>query len=173
MVRVLYLQLVVICLLLCSCRSKSVVSQTENYERITSEITSESTSVVQDTTKTEKVEQAEEYTRIYESETIIEYDTEKGVPSKVTTKEKITESGNKTQRNETENRGLNESESKKTDADIDSELEENTETETEESLVSDSFFGSFGKWLGIGILLIILAYIIWRKLKNNLSLWKS
>ena len=169
MVRVLYLQLVVICFL-CSCKSKSVVSQTENYERFTSEITSESTSVVQDTTKTEKVEQTEEYTRIYESETIVEYDTEKGVPSKVTTKEKITESGNKTQRNETENRGLNESESKKTDADIDSESEKKTETETEESPVSESFLSSFGKWLGIGILFIISAYIIWRKLKNKLSL---
>ena len=98
-----------IIMLLSSCKSKEVSVVTASSEAVTSEISAFNDRLVQDTTKTKKVEQTKEFTRIYESETITEYDTEKGVPSKVTTKEKITEQGNETKTDESEERGLSES----------------------------------------------------------------
>lgn len=155
---------------LCSCKSKVVSVDTDYRGSVSSDISLVQETIKQDTTKTEKVEQTEEFTRIIESEIVVEYDTENQAVSKVTTKEKITESGNKTQRNETENRGLIESESNKIDADIKSETKEKTETETKETSVFEGFFDNFGKWVGIGIVLCILAYLIWRKIRNKLSL---
>ena len=98
--------------MLCSCKSKEVSVATAFKEAVSSDISALNEQTKQDTTKTKKVEQTEEFTRIYESETIVEYDTEKGVPSKVTKKEKVTEQSNQVKTDESEDRGLSESEKK-------------------------------------------------------------
>ena len=155
---------------LCSCKSKVVSVDTDYRGSVSSDISLVQEMIKQDTTRIEKIEQTEEYTRIYESEIVVEYDTEMQTVSKVTKKEKVTEQGKQDQRNEIENRGLTDTDVKVTDAQIESEEEEYTNTQTKETSVFDGFFNSFGKWLGIGIILFILALIIWRKLKNKLSL---
>lgn len=162
-----WLSLIVFILLLCSCKTKEVVRNVESYEQFKSDLSLLNESIRQDTTNTKKIVQTEEFTRIYESEIIIEYDTDKGTPSKVTKKEKISESGSQAKTDESESRGIAESERNETDVDIDSE----SETKTKETIKEESVTAPLFKWLGIGISVIILLLIIWFAVKKKLHLW--
>lgn len=168
--RSFWLSLLLFVLLLCSCKTKEVAREVSNYEQITSDFTSESVVIKQDTTKTKKVEQTEEFTRIIERETITEYDTEKQTPSKVTEKEKIFEQGNKSQTDETENRGINEANKDSTNHVIDTNKKVETKEEVKEESVTSGMFDNLGKWLGIGIVVLIGIAVAWKKLKKFLPL---
>lgn len=155
---------------MCSCKTKEVAREVSNYEQITSDFTSESAVIKQDTTKIKKVEQTEEFTRIIERETITEYDTEKQTPSKVTTKEKIFEQSKESKTDESENRGITEV-SKDSNNHIEDkhEMVETKEDVKEESVMS-GMFDNLGKWLGIGIVVLIGIALAWKKIKEFLSL---
>ena len=73
--RILFL-FIIMCL--SSCKSKEMSVETAYRGAVSSDISVLSTNARQDTTRTKKVEQTKEFTRIYESETVTEYDTEKG-----------------------------------------------------------------------------------------------
>lgn len=155
---------------MCSCKTKEVAREVSNYEQITSDFTSESAVIKQDTTKIKKVEQTEEFTRIIERETITEYDTEKQTPSKVTTKEKIFEQGNKSQTDEAENRGITEVSKDSTNHIEDKHEMVETKEDVKEESVMSGMFDNLGKWLGIGIVVLIGIALAWKKIKEFLSL---
>lgn len=158
-------------LLLCSCKTKEVSRNTASYGQVESDISVLNEKARVDTTKTEKIVEAENFVHYSETETITEYDTEKGVPSKVTEKKKEYESGTKAKADETENRGVTEEKKDSTDHFVDvNEMVETKEDAKEES-VAKGMFDNLGEWLGIGICIIIGIVLIWRKLKNKLSLW--
>lgn len=159
-----------IIMLLSSCKSKEVSVVTASSEAVTSEISAFNDRLVQDTTKTKKVEQTEEFTRIYESETIVEYDTEKGVPSKVTKKEKITEQGNETKTDESEERGLSESEKNFWNHFLESKRKVDVKEEVKEESVFGGMFRNLGKWIGIGLCAILFLWMIWNGIKKKLLL---
>lgn len=168
--RSFWLSLLLFVLLLCSCKTKEVAREVDSNERFTSEISALNEQTKVDTTKIKKVEQTEEFTRIIERETITEYDTEKQTPSKVTEKEKIFEQGNKSQTNETENRGITE-EKKDSTNHVEDKLEMvETKEEVKEESVTSGMFDNLGKWLGIGIAVLIGIALVWKKLKKYLHL---
>ena len=153
---------------MCSCKSSDVT--TVSKSTVSSDISVLNEKARQDTTKTKKIEQTEEFTRIYESETIVEYDTEKGVPSKVTKKEKITEQGKQVKTDESEERGLSESEKSKVNQSEDTKRELNTNESVKEESVWSGFTKSFGKWIGIGMLVVLFGLMIWNGIKKKLFL---
>lgn len=157
-------------MLLSSCKSKEVSVVTASSEAVTSEISAFNDRLVQDTTKTKKVEQTKEFTRIYESETVTEYDTEKGVPSKVTTKEKITEQGNETKTDESEERGLSESDKNFWNHFLESKKKVDVKEEVKEESVFGGMFKNLGKWIGIGLCAILFLWMIWNGIKKRLFL---
>lgn len=161
---------ILFCLLLCSCKTKEIAREIDSDERIKSEITTLNEQANVDTTKTKKVEQTEEFTRIIERETITEYDTEKKTPSKVTEKEKIFEQGNKTKTDESENRGITEESKDSTNHDIDAGKKVETKEEVKEESVVKGMFDNLGKWLGIGIVVMLLLYKIRKIIHNRLTL---
>lgn len=156
--------------MLCSCKSKEVSVATAFKEAVSSDISVLNEQTKQDTTKTKKVEQTEEFTRIYESETIVEYDTEKGIPSKVTKKEKVTEQGKQVKTDESEERGLSESEKSKVNQSEDTNTELNTKESAKEESSWSSFTKSLGKWLGIGMVVVLFGLMIWKGIKKKLFL---
>lgn len=156
--------------MLCSCKSKEVSVATAYKESVSSDISAFNDRLVQDTTKIKKVEQTEEFTRIYESEMIVEYDTEKGVPSKVTKKEKITEQGKQVKTDESEERGLSESEKSKVNQSEDTKREFNSKESVKEESVWGGFTKNLGKWLGIGMIVVLFGLMIWNGIKKKLLL---
>lgn len=165
-----WLSLVLFVLLLCSCKTKEVAREINSNERFTSDISASNEQTKQDTTKTKKVEQTEEFTRIIERETITEYDTEKQTPSKVTEKEKVIEQGVKTKADETENRGITEEKKDSTYLFRDDTKMIETKEEVKEESAGNTFFLTLGKWLGIGIVALIGIALIWKKIKKFLPL---
>ena len=168
--RSFWLSLLLFVLLLCSCKTKGIVREVDSNERFTSEISALNEQAKQDTTKTKKVEQTEEFTRIIERETITEYDTEKQTPSKVTEKEKVIEQGVKTKTDETENRGITEEKKDSTNHVIDTNKNVETKEEVKEESVGNIFFVTLGKCLGIGLVVLIGICLVWRKMKKFLHL---
>lgn len=168
--RSFWLSLLLFVLLLCSCKTKEVTREINSNERFTSEISALNEQAKQDTTKTKKVEQTEEFTRIIERETITEYDTEKQTPSKVTEKEKVIEQGVKTKTDETENRGITEAKKDSTNHVIDTNKMVETKEEVKEESVTSGMFDNLGKWLGIGIVALIGIALVWKKIKKFLPL---
>lgn len=165
-----FLSLILFILLLCSCKTKEVAREVDSSERFASEVSALNEQTKEDTTKIKKVEQTEEFTRIIERETITEYDTEKQTPSKVTEKEKIFEQGNKSQTDETEERGITEVSKDSTNHVIDTNKKVETKEEVKEESVGNIFFVTLGKCLGIGLVVLIGIALVWKKLKKILSL---
>ena len=158
----------VIIIILSSCKSKEVSVDTVSKSTVSSDISVLNEKARQDTTKTKKIEQTEEFTRIYESETIVEYDTEKGVPSKVTKKEKISEQGKQVKTDESEDRGLSESEKNQSSQSLEAEQDVKSKVKEESALCG--LTKNLGKWLGIGLCGILLALMIWNGVKKKLFL---
>lgn len=161
---------ILFCLLLCSCKTKEIAREIDSNERIKSEISTLNEQINVDTTKTKKVEQTEEFTRIIEIETITEYDTEKKTPSKVTEKKKVIEQGNKSQTDESENRGITEESKDSTNHIVDKHEMVETKEEVKEESVVKGMFDNLGKWLGIGIVVIFILYKIRKWIHNRLTL---
>ena len=165
-----WLSLLIFVLMLCSCKTKEVAREINSNKRFTSDISALNEKTKVDTTKTKKVEKTEEYTRIIERDTITEYDTEKQTPSKVTEKEKIFEQGNKSQTDEAENRGITEVSKDSTNHIEDKHEMVETKEDVKEESVMSGMFDNLGKWLGIGIVVLIGIALAWKKIKEFLSL---
>ena len=165
-----WLSFLLFILLLCSCKTKEVAREVDSNDRFTSEISALNEQAKVDTTKTKKVEQTEEFTRRIERDTITEYDTEKQTPSKVTEKEKVIEQGTKTKTDETENRGIADASKDSTYLFRDDTKMIETKEEVKEESAGNTFFLALGKWLGIGIVVLIGIALIWKKIKKFLPL---
>lgn len=159
-----WLSLLLFVLLMCSCKTKEVAREIDSSERYRSDISALNERTRQDTTKTKIIEQTEEFTRIIETETITEYDTEKQTPSKVTEKKKVTESGKQTKTDKTENRGLTDVKKDSTNHLLDGTKMIEAKEKVKEEPATSSFWKELGKWCGIGALLVALVLYIKRKL---------
>lgn len=137
---------------------------------VSSDISVLSDKTRQDTTRTKKVEQTKEFTRIYESEIVVEYDTDKGVPSKVTTKEKITEQGSETKTDESEERGLSEYDKNFWNHYLKSKRNVDVKEEVKEESVVGGMFRNLGKWIGIGLIAILFLWMVWNGIRKRLFL---
>lgn len=161
--------IVCICLIfLCSCKTKEVARKIKSDERITSDLAVLNEQTKIDTTKTKKVEQTEEFTRIIEEETITEYDTEKQTISKVTEKTKVTVSGKKKETDEFQDRGITSVQKDSTDHSLDITKKEDVKEETKEESVGSTFFKSFGKWIGISLIAACFIYLLGKKVHDRL-----
>lgn len=158
---------------MCSCKTKDVSRSTASYGQVRSDVSVLNEKVRIDTTKTTRITETENFVHYSETETITEYDTEKGVPSKVTEKKKEYESGTKAKADETENRGVTEAKKDSSNHVIDANKKVETKEEVKEESVAKGMFDNLGKWVGIGICVIIGLALIWKKLKNKLSLLKN
>lgn len=156
--------------MLVSCKTKEAVRGSDSSERIRSEVSVISETVRQDTTRTVKVTETESYVMYEETETITEYDAEKGTPSKVTEKKKKIESGTKAKADEAEERGVTEVVRDDTEHVIDADKKVVTEEAVKEESVAKGMLDNLGKWLGIGICAVVLALIVWKRVKKKLSL---
>lgn len=147
--------IIVVSVLLCSCKTKEVAREIKTNERYTSEISVLNEKAKVDTTKTKKVEQTAEFVRITEEIKITEYDTEKQTVSKVTEKKKVTESDTKTKTAESEDRGLT---TVKTDSLVhvsDTLLVTDIEEDIKESPPSYSLW----KWIAFCFVIISIFYV--------------
>lgn len=165
--RILFL-FIIMCL--SSCKSKEMSVETAYRGAVSSDISVLTEKARQDTTRTKKVEQTKEFTRIYESETITEYDTDKGVPSKVTTKEKITEQGSETKTDESEERGLSESDKNFWNHYLNAVRKTDIKEEVKEESIFGGMFKNLGKWIGIGFCAILFLWMVWNGIKKKLFL---
>ena len=151
-------------LLLCSCKTKDVARNTKNYERFTSDISALNERVMKDTTKTERVEQTAEFTQIYEERTIEEYDS-LGNLKKRTKENKLTSNGRQINLEIMEEKGLEIAEKDS----LENQTESDFVMESEETIDEHSeFWDSFGKWSGIGVIVIVTAVILWQWIKKIL-----
>lgn len=148
-------------ILMCSCKTKEIARDVSSQEQFTGDITNVHTESNTDTTKTTKHTETENYTRIEESETITIYDTDKQTPSQVTEKKKIIESVIKDKADETKHTGVNENKKDSTDINFATDTNVVSKEDVKEESVTKGMFDNLGKYLGIGLTILIGVYLIW------------
>lgn len=163
-----WLSLLFFILLLCSCKTKEIARDTSNYEQITSDFTSESAVIKQDTTQTKKVEQTEEYKVIEETIITKEYDKDTGNLTKETEEKRTIRQDTKTNTQESENRGITEVDNDSIHQSIHSEKQEKVQEEVKEESAISTFAQYLGKWLGIGIIVVLFCWLIYNGIKKNI-----
>lgn len=156
------------CLLMCSCRSKKVVSDVYLDTKSVSETSYLNEKTQIDTTKAVYSEQINEFKLIHEIITETEYDTDKNVAKKVTETKRTFVQDTQTGIVEEETKGI-EIHSQDTlnhFRGTTQKVESESETVTENQGVS-SVWERFGEVMGVGTL-IIIAYLCW-KLKSRVN----
>ena len=154
-------------ILMCSCKTKEIARDVSSQEQFAGDITNVYTESNTDTTKTTKHTETENYTRIEESETITIYDTDKQTPSQVTEKKKIIESVIKDKADETKHTGVNENKKDSTDINFATDTNVVSKEDVKEKSVTKGMFDNLGKYLGIGLAILIGIYWTWKKIKNK------
>lgn len=163
-----WLCLLIFIVLMCSCKTKEVAREVSNYEQITSDFTSESVVTKQDTTQTKKVEQTEEYKVIEETIITKEYDKDTGNLTKETEEKRTIRQDTKTNTQESENRGITEVDNDSIHQSIHSEKQEKVQEEVKEESAISTFARYLGKWLGIGIVVVLFCWLIYNGIKKNI-----
>lgn len=148
-------------ILMCSCKTKEIARDESSQEQFTGDITNVYTESNTDTTKTTKHTETENYTRVEESETITIYDTDKQTPSQVTEKKKIIESVIKDKADETKHTGVNENKKDSTEINFATDTNVVSKEYVKEESVTKGMFDNLGKYLGIGLTILIGVYLIW------------
>lgn len=160
-----FISLFVFVLLMCSCRSKGVVTGYSNRLQVDSETAYLNEVAKIDTTKTAYCEQLRENKRIVETIIITEYDAESGKPIKETkaTRE-ITQDTDKVV-SEEEERGTSEVTNDSLNHFVD--ILDMVESEVKEE--SEGGQESFGKWFGIIVGILLSAFFVYllRKFRVN------
>lgn len=163
-----WISLLVFILFMCGCKTKKLESSAAVKTAVASDISAYHESLKQDTTRLTNFAQTENKWHLRLTQTIKEYDKVTGVLTKETkTEGEVTQDTEQTTSQE-EQRALNESFK-------DSLNHIREATKKVDSEVKQEFIGgqeSFGKWLGIGISIIILVFliIVWSKIKKYLNL---
>jgi len=148
-------------LLMCSCRSKKVVSDVKLDTQYTSETSYLNKSVGIDTTKTAYSTQLSEFKLLHETITETEYDTDKNVAKKVTETKRTFVQDTQTD--------IVEEEQKRVEIHSQDTLNHfrgaTKKVETESEIVKESnglasVWERFGEVLGVGTL-VIIAYLCW------------
>lgn len=149
--------LIVFCLLMCSCKSKKVVTDYHERTIVNSELSAYHNVATIDTTRLLHIEDLKQIITIEEDVIVTEYDKESGKPIKKTetkrkvvqdTNQVVTEEGRKGVKSHSED-SLNHI------ADVSKKVDTSVEEE------STGGQESFGKWLGIVIGVAIVIFIVY------------
>ena len=156
-----WVSLFVFILLLCSCKSKKVVSDVGLRSNSTSETAYLNENVRIDTTETAYSIQVEQIKRIVETIIETEYDTDKNVVKKVTETERTIEQDIKADVVEEGKLGITESsrDSLNHFADVSKKVDSEVKEE------SEGLNEKIGKWTAVGISCIIGIIIVYLKMK--------
>lgn len=158
-----WISLLGLCVLMCSCRTKKLDSNVKDRTDVQSELAYMNTTIAADTTRTTYTEQISNVKVVKETTTHIVYDTDKNVVKEVTKTERSFVEDSQTDIIETEQKRVEviSHDSLKHIADVSNMVD--TEVK-EESIGAQE---SFGKWVGIGISLIIglLLLYLWKKFR--------
>lgn len=156
-----FISLFVFVLLMCSCRSKGVVTGYSNRLQVDSETAYLNEIAKIDTTKTDYSEQLSENKRIIETIIITEYDEESGKPIKETkAKREIKQDSDKVIK-AAEDVGIKET--VKDSLNHISDVCKKVESEIKEDSKGGQY--AFGKWIAIGIVCLIGGIIVYLKVK--------
>lgn len=156
-----FVSLFVFVLLMCSCRSKEVVTGYCNRLQVDSETAYLNEIAKIDTTKTAYSEQLSENIRIVETIIITEYDAESGKPIKETkTKREIKQDSDKVIE-AVEDVGIKETVKDSLNHVVDLHEMVNSEIKEESKGGQDAF----GKWIAIGIVCLIGGIIVYLKVR--------
>ena len=155
-----------ICLLMCSCKSKKVVTDYHEKTIVNSELSAYHNVATIDTTRLLHIEDLKQVITIEEDVIVTEYDKESGKPIKETkTKRKVTQDSDKVVANK-EQKGVKScsQDSLNHIADASKMVDESVEEE------STGGQESFGKWLGIVLSIAIVGFIAYLCIKKKLRL---
>lgn len=145
------------CIMMCSCKSKEVVSEFKTDSKEMSETAYLNENVRIDTTKTAYSVQMEQIKRIVETIIETEYDTDKNVVKKVTETERTIEQDIKADATEEENQSV--TECNRLNANHIVDKHEMVKSETKEESIGGQ--ESFGKWFGLVIGCVIGLFIVY------------
>lgn len=149
--------LIVFCLLMCSCKSKKIVTDTHEKTIVNSELSAYHNVATIDTTRLLHIEDLKQVITIEEDVIVTEYDKESGKPIKKTeTKRKVVQDTNKVaSKEEVKGESVVKNDSTHHVADVSKMIDSKTEEE------STGGQESFGKWLGIVIgLSIVVGFLV-------------
>lgn len=161
--------LIVFCLLMCSCKSKKIVTDTHEKTIVNSELSAYHHVATIDTTRLLHIEDLKQIITIEEDVIVTEYDKESGKPIKKTeTKRKVVQDTNKVaSKEEVKGGSVVKNDSTHHVADVSKKIDSKTE---EESIGGQE---SFGKWLGIiiGTAIVVgcIALFIYLRRKSKIS----
>lgn len=166
------MSLLVFILLMCSCKTKESMSKENRKNRFISDISALSEVAKLDSVRVVKVAQIEEFTVIRESITTIEYDTQKedNPIAKKTVEEREYSKGVQASKGEEMERKTTEETKDSFNQFVDVNEMVESETEVKEESVTASFWDKFGKWSGIGAVVVIVIALLWKKIKKVLPL---
>lgn len=153
-------------LLMCSCRSKEVVSDVQLGMKHVSELSYLNENVRVDTARTAYTEQVNEFNLVHEIIVETEYDTDKNVIEKVTETKRTFVQDSQTDIAEEVRKSVETYSRDSVDhiRDVTKKIKSETESVTENQGLA-SVWDKFGEVMGIGTL-VVIAYLCW-KLKSR------
>lgn len=114
------------------------------------------------------MEQTEEYKVIEETIITKEYDKDTGNLTKETEEKRTIRQDTKTNTQESENRGITEVHNDSIHQSIHSEKQEKVQEDVKEESAISTFAQYLGKWLGIGIIVVLFCWLIFNGIKKNI-----
>ncbi len=162
----IWYSLIAFCLLMCSCKSKKVVTDYHEKTNVNSELSEYHNVATIDTTRLLHIEDLKQIITIEEDVIVTEYDKESGKPIKKTeTKRKVVQDTNKVaSKEEVKGGSVVKNDSTHHIADVSKMVDTSVEEE------STGGQESFGKWLGIVLGIAIVGFIAYLCIKKKLRL---
>lgn len=164
------LQVILICctaLLLCSCKSKKVVTDTHEKTNINSELSAYHNIATIDTTRLLHIKDVKQTITIEETTITRKYDKDTGVITEETEKKRTIRQDTDQVVTEEERKGVKSHSEDSLDhiADISKMVDNEAET-----VIKCNWLESFGKWLGIVLGIAIVGYVIYLCVRKKLRL---
>lgn len=153
--RSFWLSLLFFILLLCSCKTKKVVTDEAVKERVQSEVSVLNEVAKVDTSMTTAISEVEEVKVVEEEVRTVKYDEAGRVTEETTIKRRT---GTTSKENYERTTSEITSETERTEQDIDAEAERSRHTDTTEQ--TEPGPSTFWKWLGIGIGIAVIIAIL-------------
>lgn len=157
--------LIVFCLLMCSCKSKKVVTDYHEKTSVNSEVSAYHNVATIDTTRLLHIEDLKQVITIEEDVIVTEYDEKGNISKETKTKRKVVQDTEKATTEE-ERKGIksHSEDSLNHIADVSKKVDSSVEEE------STGGQESFGKWLGIVLGIAIVGYVIYLCIRKKLRL---
>lgn len=164
------LSLIVFVLLLCSCKTKEVSRHINVNERLSGDVSNLNEKARQDTTKIIIIEHTQENKVIEEIITTKIYDKDTGNLTKETETKRTIRQDTKTDKVKSEDKGVTEASRDSSNHSVDLVNQSKTKEVVNEESSWSGFTKSLGKWLGIGMIVVLFGLMIWNGVKKKLFL---